>query len=198
MRHLLSKYVLAVVAVTVALVGFLAMAMWTEQASLTSAAQDGRRQLLVEQRYAGVLAASPEIHTLVTADPFDAGALTPLLRTHSIAHVRVNDRAVEAPGLTTDLLTQRLAAVPFTASNEDRITTFFRTNDIDAAVKNYVPTLTEELAGLRRNIQQQLLLGALAVLLLGIAIALYGAHHMVKPLRRLAEQAGRIGRGDFA
>ena len=34
----------------------------------------------------------------------------------------------------------------------------------------------------------------LVVLILGIAIALYGAHHMVKPLQRLCEQAARIGR----
>ena len=41
-------------------------------------------------------------------------------------------------------------------------------------------------------------LGALLVLALGLAIAWYAANHMVKPMRRLAAQAARIGSGDFA
>ncbi|MEE8308282.1 MAG: diguanylate cyclase, partial [Gammaproteobacteria bacterium] len=197
MRHLLSKYVLAVVAVTVAFAAILAMAMWTDQASLTSAVRDGRRQLLVEQRYASVLDASPQIHALVTADP-DPGVLTLLQRTHSITNVQVNGRSIETPGLATELPAEQLTVVEFTAPNADDLTISFRTDDIDAAVNAYLPTADQELAALRHNVQRGHLLGALAVLVLGIAIAFYGAHHMVNPLRRLAEQAGRIGRGDFA
>ena len=56
MRHLLSKYVLAVVAVTVALAGILLLALLAEQTSVTSAVLDGRRQLLIEQRRDRIIA----------------------------------------------------------------------------------------------------------------------------------------------
>ena len=199
MRHLLSKYVLAVVTVTVTLAAVLAMAMWTEQTSIESAVRDGRRQLLVEQRQTRIQQAAARIHTLATTTSLASSVLAPLFSDLGITAVLINDRRVDVPAATAEAAANSAAveSLDFTAPNQDRLTIFFRTDDIDELVNAYVPTLNEELSALQRSVRRGHLWGALAVLLLGTGIALYGAHHMVNPLRRLAEQAGRIGRGDF-
>jgi diguanylate cyclase (GGDEF)-like protein/PAS domain S-box-containing protein len=191
MRHLLSKYVLAVVAVTVALTGILLLALLAEQTSLTSAVLDGRRQLLVEQRRDRIVESANEIL---------AAASTPqqhtLLDSLGIVTVRLDDLALIEPTPSgNENSAERLTlAIP----DNQQVQIEFRTDDIDTAVAAYGETLDAKFGPLHSQALQGHLWGALVILALGLAIAWYAANHMVKPLRRLAAQAARIGSGDFA
>lgn len=191
MRHLLSKYVLAVVAVTVALAGILLLALLADRTSLTAAVLDGRRQLLVEQRQDRIVESANEI--LTAADNPQRQAL---LNGLGVVSVRLDDLELvrsSTPGRETSV-----EMLTFATTDNQQMQIEFLTDDIESAVAAYGETLDAEFSLRDSQSLQGHWLGALVILALGLAIAWYAANHMVKPLRRLATQAARIGSGDFA